>query len=154
MGELTSIDYANYIRYDAFSRHSVVLNKTQVNKMLFICYGVYLAATDGKKMFTDDSPKAWPYGPVFPRVYKHFGEYKGVAQSVIEKIEKDDTAYKIIGYVVDKFFNWTAYQLSEWSHRSDGSWFKTVYGADGQQSPQWNKVIEDSLIQDYFTPKS
>lgn len=63
MEALTSVDYANLIRYIAQQRYSQILNKTQVNKILFYVYGKYLAML-GEKLFTDDSPMAWPYGPV------------------------------------------------------------------------------------------
>ena len=35
---LTSIDYAQLIQYAALKFHNVVLNRTQINKMLFYVY--------------------------------------------------------------------------------------------------------------------
>ena len=70
MKNLTSVDVANLLRNYALKEHFVNLNKTQVNKLLFMCYGFYLAST-GKKLFLE-TPKAWPYGPVFPNVYKSY----------------------------------------------------------------------------------
>lgn len=69
--KLTSLDYADLLNWIAYNKYGALLNKTQINKLLFICYGMYLAATGGKVLFEDDTPKAWPYGPVFPRVYKN-----------------------------------------------------------------------------------
>ena len=66
---LKSTDYARLIQYAAQKLHMVRLNKTQINKILFYVYGVYYAETD-RLLFEDDSPKAWPYGPVFPIVNK------------------------------------------------------------------------------------
>lgn len=66
---LTSIDYARLIQYTAQRKHMVLLNKTQINKILFYVYGAYLADT-GKALFSDDTPKAWTYGPVFPKPNK------------------------------------------------------------------------------------
>ena len=67
---LTSVDFANILRNMAYKRHLVNLNKTQVNKLLFMCYGLYLAFY-GEKLFSE-TPKAWPYGPGFPNVYKWY----------------------------------------------------------------------------------
>lgn len=53
---LTSIDYARLIQYAAQKLHMVLLNKTQINKILFYVYGVYYAET-GEELFNDDSPK-------------------------------------------------------------------------------------------------
>lgn len=149
--ELTSIDYANYIRHLAASQYYTNLNKTQVNKMLFICYGLYLAMTNGSKLFDDDTPKAWPFGPVFPRVYKRFDTFSGsLSQTIIDAIQENKQAKEIIDFVVKKFHTWTAYQLSEWSHQLSGPWYQTVY-ANGSE-PQWSREIQDNLIQQYFTP--
>ena len=54
---LSSVDFANILRNMAYKRHLVNLNKTQVNKLLFICYGLYLAFY-GEKLFSE-TPKAW-----------------------------------------------------------------------------------------------
>ena len=58
--ELKSTDYARLIQYAAKNLHMTRLNKTQINKILFYVYGVYLAKFN-KPLFTDDTPKAWPY---------------------------------------------------------------------------------------------
>ncbi|MCQ2359971.1 MAG: DUF4065 domain-containing protein [Paludibacteraceae bacterium] len=148
--EFTSIDYANYIRYLAADKYYTSLNNTQVNKMLFICYGLYLVIADGK-LFNDDTPKAWPFGPVFPRVYKRFDEYSGASQTIIDYINANEQIKELTSFVVDKFYSWSAYQLSEWSHQPDGPWYQTVYG-DGTQQPKWNREIPDEVIKQYFTP--
>jgi uncharacterized phage-associated protein len=44
------------------------LNVTQVQKILFILYGYYLAKYNHRIL--TEQPKAWPLGPVFPRVRK------------------------------------------------------------------------------------
>ena len=66
---LTSLDYAQLIQFAALKFHNVVLNRTQINKMLFYVYGRHLAVKNAK-LFEGDDPKAWPYGPVFPIVYQ------------------------------------------------------------------------------------
>ena len=46
----------------------IVLNTTKVQKMLYILYSYYMAKHD-IQIFSE-TPKAWPYGPVFPRTRK------------------------------------------------------------------------------------
>ena len=67
METLTSLDYAKLIQFAAVRNHMTLLNRTQINKILFYVYGVYLAEV-GEPLFNDDTPKAWPYGPVVPIV--------------------------------------------------------------------------------------
>lgn len=152
---LTSVDYANIIRSMAYRLHGVRLNKTQVNKLLYMCYGFYLVATS-KRLF-DEQPHAWPYGPVFPTVYKSFDRYQppfSINEDRVRVFTKDQTAVHIIRAVIDNYCHVSAYDLSMWSHKPGGPWNITAYGKDGNKKPVWNKVIDDSLISDYFSPKS
>ena len=128
MGLLTSLDYSDLLRFLAFNRHGVVLNKTQVNKLLFMCYGFYLSQK-GERLFTE-SPKAWPYGPVFPTVYKRFG-YRNMPVTLSECQKKafnsNELALKICISIVDKYCYTSAYNLSVWSHQKGSPWYQTVY---------------------------
>lgn len=152
--KLNSVDIANFIKYWSMKEYLKPLNKTQVNKLLFICYGFSLALYD-KRPFDDDTPKAWPFGPVFPRVYKRFqyNDYS-VSQEVIDAIAKETWLNTIIKSVVKSFHTWTASELTEWSHREGSPWYQTVYGEPLKEGEkQWNKEIPDDVIKAYFTPK-
>jgi uncharacterized phage-associated protein len=152
MNTLTSLDFSDIINLIAFNRHGVLLNKTQMQKLLFMCYGFYLASTN-KLLFEDDTPKAWPFGPVFPRVNKRFVPGKICPISADKKIiiAKDQTAMKTILNVVDKYHNTSASALSQWSHQENGPWYQTIYGKDGKNtSIKWNQVIDNDIIKTYF----
>ena len=84
--ELTSIDYARLIQYAAQKLHLATLGKTQINKILFYVYGVYLARK-GEPLFKDDTPKAWTYGPVFPIQNKKVDAYEEIRSFPDEKIK-------------------------------------------------------------------
>lgn len=151
---LSSVDFANQLRNMAFIRHSINLNKTQVNKLLFMCYGFYLALS-GKKLFSE-TPKAWPYGPVFPNVYKSYSFYNipiFIEKEKTKEFESNKLANDICKQVIDKYCHVSAYDLSMWSHQQGGPWHQTVYGVDGDESSGWNKEISDDLIKQYFTRK-
>ncbi|WP_166786361.1 Panacea domain-containing protein [Dysgonomonas capnocytophagoides] len=119
-----------------------------MQKLLYMVYGIYLSTTD-EKLFTDDSPKAWPFGPVFPRVNKYFtpGLIPSAADLSVSKIENNPIVFDIINSVVKQFHNKSAASLSHWSHEENGPWYKTVY--DGGEA-KWNKEISDILIKNYF----
>lgn len=107
---LTSIELATILRFYAMKSFSINLNKTQVNKLLYIWYGVYYAKTR-KKLCNDESPKAWPYGPVFPRVYKRFDRTpfpNTLPKELVEEINTDKDALYALKNVVSRYFNWSA----------------------------------------------
>lgn len=148
--ELTSINYAELLKYLAYTRHKVVLNNTQVNKLLFMCYGCVLALT-GKQMFTDDTPKAWPYGPVFPKVFKRYTpDVHFLSEKEKDVFRNNPDTLRVCTQIVDKYHILSAYQLSVWSHQENGPWYKTVNYNKKDGKVQWNKVIPDELIKSYF----
>lgn len=104
METLTSLDYAKLIQFAAAKLYRVLLNKTQINKILFYVYGKYLAEK-GEVLFTDDTPKAWPYGPVFPIVNKKIDTEEVVSGFSEEKImayKENEAAYRIAIEAVKK----------------------------------------------------
>ena len=50
------------------AENRILMNYTKIQKFLFILYTLYLTS-QGHRL-TDESPKAWPFGPVFPTVKK------------------------------------------------------------------------------------
>ena len=147
--ELTSLDYVRLISWISYFKHGVILNKTQMQKLLFICYGLYLSNHD-TPLFLDDAPKAWPFGPVFPRSYKRYAESAPSDLSENDKrmfLKDRDTLRSITG-IVDQYCSYPANILSEWSHQKGSPWAQTVFSADGKI--EWNKPIEQETIKNYF----
>lgn len=157
--ELTSIDYARLIQYASQKMHMALLNKTQINKILFYVYGVYLAET-GKLLFSDDTPKAWPYGPVFPRVNKNIDTsaiIKKFPDDVTAEYNKNPKALFIIKKAVDAMYNKSAYSLTQWSHKEGSPWYRTLYEniKEGEEQAKWNTPIRQNFIEEYFSnPKN
>lgn len=154
--ELTSIDYARMIQYASLKMFQQHLNKTQIHKILFYVYGVYYAQTD-KLLFTDDTPKVWPYGPVFPRVNKRIkvGENITLSESGAEVFGKNIEALHIIKDAVVMMHNKSALSLTEWSHRDDSPWYRTLNPVDDNGVPlaqcEWNTPIKPEYIKEYFS---
>lgn len=148
--KLSSIDYAELIRFAAYKYYKTLLNRTQINKILFYVYGVYLAKTDNC-LFEDDSPKAWPYGPVFPIVNKKIDVENipcGFTKEKVELFQADKEAMNIVLDAVKKYHGWTAYRLTEWSHEPDSPWYATLF--EGGKQAKWNTEITKEKIKPYF----
>jgi len=147
--EAQSIDYANLVRRYTLHQYGVELVKTQVLKILYIIYGMYIARTD-TPLFAGDRLKAWPYGPVFPRVYRLFKPQPGpIADDVLDFINGNRYAVSTIKDVIGKRYFWSAYQLSEWSHQVGGPWYDAVYPDDGDA--RWGAEITDESVKAYFS---
>ena len=151
--ELTSLDYMKLISWLAYYKHGTILNKTQMQKILFMCYGSYYAMKD-TPLFKDDTPKAWPYGPVFPRVnvrYNPANPPLNLTDDDKKTFAKDVEALKLVTSTVAQYGRVSAHELSEWSHEKGSPWFKTVYGENGNNTEiNWNKEIPSKYIKEYF----
>lgn len=131
----------------------VVMNITKLMKLLYVAYGLYLART-GQRL-TDEYPKAWPYGPVFPRVRRCYlrEEFEAVqpadiAPSQAQAMQCDKEFSWVISVVIGYFGPWNAGSLTEWSHKHGGPWELTTR-LDGFK---YGWPIPDEWIYAYFQP--
>lgn len=142
-----SVIVAKMIATMANERHLTV-NITKVQKLLYIAYGTYLAVKDER--LTNEHPQAWPYGPVFPTTRNRLLKADLYAISVndpaLAEIRQDEDMSALLDLVFDNFGQWTASQLSEWSHGDGSPWQKTVSNDDFK----WGERIPDEYIQSYF----
>nr|DAI80202.1 MAG TPA: hypothetical protein [Bacteriophage sp.] len=138
-----SVDVAEYIVAYANENHFVV-NMTKMQKLLYIAYGVYLAVK-GRRL-TDEHPHAWPYGPVFPRTRRKLLDVPFDNVDYPEKLSGNAELRSLVRLVFDNFGKYNAAALSEWSHKPNSPWDKTVSG-DGFR---WGDFISDKDIKPYF----
>lgn len=116
------------------------INKTQAQKLLYCCYGAVLAEFDER--LTDERPKAWPYGPIFPRAVNDVSKKRlnvGMAKKFIEACPP--AVLNLIDRTIEKFWGYSAPALSAWSHRKGSPWDKAA--------PL--EALDDREIQRYFT---
>lgn len=156
---LKSTDYARLIQYAAQKLHMARLNKTQINKILFYVYGVYYAET-GEVLFDDDTPKAWPYGPVFPIVNKKINPdeiVKSFDPETISEFNRNPRGMELVKEAVDTMYNMSALSLTQWSHQEGSPWYNTLYIKDENgnitEQKKWNTPISLELIRNYFSQK-
>ncbi len=128
----------------------IVMNMTKLQKLLYAAYGIYLAIKNER--LTNEYPKAWPYGPVFPTTREKLLKFDFVDYDISsdsdcsEDVKNDEEIDSLISLVLKTFGNWTAGQLTEWSHEPGSPWDKTV-NTDGFK---WNNPISDEYIKEYF----
>jgi uncharacterized phage-associated protein len=137
-----SIDVARYLIQRCIDGGITDINNTKINKLLYVIYGLYLAAYD--KEILQERPKYFPYGPVFPRVYRNYDNIK----TVNLPYGFADNLVKVVDCVIANFANISAGKLSNWSHEEGSPWDK---------ARQKNAGFGDELfvddIKDYFKNK-
>jgi len=139
-----SVPVAKYLLAVA-NKNGKKLNATQLQKLMFIAYGFFLAKYEYAPL--TESPKAWPFGPVFPRIQKHVNHNIEFSISEVpDEILNDNKLVDIINRVIGKYSNVPAGKLSAWSHEPNSPWYKTV--GEGKAV---NQEIPDEYIMNYFS---
>ena len=146
MKTYNSVVFAKYLLALAHTR-KVALNNTQLQKLLYIIYGFYLGKKDGHLIF-NESPKIWPYGPVFPAVHRNVDTtwVPSLDNSEFDELKADTELTGILESFIDKYGKLPATKLSSWSHMEGGPWDKTVKEFD-----KWNTPIPSEYIRTYFS---
>lgn len=120
-------------------------NNTKIQKLLYCVYGAVL--TQFNVRITEEQPRAWPNGPVFPRVFTYI--YRGYqidlySRRLEEVLSQKEADY--LGSVLCFFGKYTGAQLSGWSRKQGSPWQKAV----DREGTGWNVVVQDDDIRDYF----
>jgi len=145
----SSITLGKYIILVCKQR-DIFLNRTKLQKLMYVIYGAMLAAKGIRSI--DEQPRAWPFGPVFPRAQNYFSNednFSNVASSdedEFSQIKEDEALIKALEATLDAFGSWTARGLSMWSHEDGSPWDKALQKSKGT----FNATIDDSEIKSYF----
>ena len=101
----------------------IIVNSTKAQKLLYCCYGAVLAKFDER--LTDEHPRAWMYGPVFPTTFNDINKNRLTA-GMARQFERDcpPDMLKLIKETIQTFGKYTATQLSNWSHMPESPWSK------------------------------
>jgi uncharacterized phage-associated protein len=132
-----SVDIARYLIQECLYNKVNDIGNTKINKLLYIVYGIFLALYE--RPILNESPKYFPYGPVFPRVYRKYAELKPLEFNIDEKLKE------VIEFTMKYFSNISAGKLSAWSHEEGSPWDKihktdNVYGIE----------LDNNDIYEYF----
>jgi len=143
-GLIDSVDFAIHLNEKA-KELGLDVNVTKIQKWLYICYGFFLATK--KLQLLTELPKAWQYGPVFPRVYKRQLKNGNTLDDLPTSADTDELHQydEIILSVLSHFGGWTAAELVGWTHEKGGAWDKK-YNYGGKQEAMDNfEIMKDFL---------
>ncbi|QED23103.1 Panacea domain-containing protein [Candidatus Deianiraea vastatrix] len=134
-------------------------SKTKIHKLIYLILGFALInniqPTEKVKDIDDEEidsvidelPKAWPYGPVFPKVDKNYNKIMSTDFNNYDlSVKNDPKLTKIVEETVRQWGKNTAGQLSDWSHEENSPWDVVVK----QQGSGWNTPIPLPLVEEYF----
>ncbi len=123
-------------------------------KLVYISHGVYLSLTD--KPLISERVEAWKYGPVIPDLYNDIKKYgSNPIPNFLEDdgdpqaLSENENAVKALTDTYNYFKDWTAFQLSDLTHKADSPW-DIVYNELGGKF-QNNTRIPNALIKEYFS---
>ena len=141
-GEVDSVEFAIYLNQKA-TELGLSVNVTKIQKWLYICYGIYLAAK-GEQLLTE-RPKAWEFGPAFPRVHKKQKKNNGSLNGLPMSISADSLGKydEVIIPVLDHFGTWTASGLVAWTHEEGKAWHKKYHNDEKYASLDNHDIILD-----------
>lgn len=138
-----SRDVAAYIAQECNNR-SISFNNTKIQKLLYCAYGIMLAWKNQR--ICDEYPRFWPFGPVFPKVFKFINKGGEIASySFTFKEGATDDEKTVITQTLNKYGSYTASALSRWSHSPISPWARVKNEGAG-----WNSFMPDEYIRDYF----
>lgn len=137
-----SIDFAAHIAR-LCAKFGYNYNNTKIQKLLYCCYGCVLAKYEER--IVNEYPRAWKYGPVFPRVFNFIHKKRNLLErQKITDIPAEKSAF--IEDVIKMFGQYNAVPLSNWTHQEGSPW-DTVVNKMGEGLLGF---IPDDIIKDYF----
>ena len=141
--DLSAIDIASFVtKYCA--PNNFFINITKLQKLVYCCYGVVLAAQDTR--LCKEHPKTWPHGPVFTKIYKAQALHQGVIEFLLDYNSKSipSETKDLVVKTLDVFVKYNAGQLVRWSKQSDGPW-KSDVTTNG-----YFRKMDDAKIKNFF----
>ena len=130
------------------NERTVDMNMTKIQKLMYISYGLYLALYEDR--LVDEHPQAWPYGPVFPASRNKLSKMNlyeiSKSEPDLANIVSNERVSALMDMVYDSFGQYSASQLSAWSHKEGSPWEKAV----SQQGFRWGGQMDDGDIRSYF----
>ena len=146
-----SRDVAAYIAQQCRAQN-IPYNNTKLQKLLYCAYGILLA-WNGERI-CDEYPRAWQFGPVFPKVFSYFHKH-GDISDYSDKVStgENDDVRAAISSAIKAFGKYPANQLSAWTHKAGSPWDRAVNGDEVNEGAGLNRLIPDEFISNYFIDK-
>lgn len=129
----SAISVANSIIKLAKEKGIDDLSPMKLQKLMYFAQFFYLK--NFEKPLIDDNFVRWKFGPVIPSLYYQLRSYQSrpvnqYIQQLIENNEvvvymmadEDYISWELLNKVIDKFGSYSAFSLSELTHRNGSSW--------------------------------
>ena len=143
LGKIDNVDFAIHLSKKA-NEANLQINVTKLQKLLYICYGLYLADTNSQLLH--ERPEAWQYGPFFPSVHAVQIKNKNGLHDLENKSSPDDLRQYdyIIDPILGHFGKWTAGGLVAWTHEKGSAWYIKYHVENRKMTPLDNlDIISD-----------
>ncbi|HVG17233.1 MAG TPA: type II toxin-antitoxin system antitoxin SocA domain-containing protein [Chitinophagaceae bacterium] len=125
------------------------VTQMKLQKMVFFAHGYHLAKYGSPLI--NETFEAWRFGPVVPDIYQSYKLYgsdmiidPGLVRNSAKPLTFSEPALDAIEYTWKVTKNFSASQLSSWSHLSDSPW-AAVYDPANDSS-----IIQNESIKEYF----
>jgi uncharacterized phage-associated protein len=127
------------------------MSTMKLQKLCYFAYGYHLAWED-RQLFPERF-EAWANGPVAPTLYvKHRGRFQLQEGDVPgDAGALDPNERESVNLVLDSFRDFTAHQLSEMSHQTDGPWDLARIRAGARELERSSEELRDVDIFEYFS---
>lgn len=141
-----SVLVAEFLRAKGFENHCEI-KKSLLHKLLYYIYGLHLAEFEYPLL--NEQPKAWPSGPVFPKIEKStsINCFHSVTDPRFEELRKDQWLVMWIQETIALVRKHSEDDFSWWLRNDRGPWRKATSKVDFM----WNDTINDGDIKSYFS---
>ncbi len=119
---MTVFSVVNYLIYLAKENKDDELGNLKLQKLLYYCQGIYLAAQ--KKPLFYEELENWEHGPVVKEVYRKIKHDNYLSKSKLEYSELCENSKKIISDVYNIYGSLSAWKLRDKTH-SEAPWKNT-----------------------------
>lgn len=145
MTQYTVDQVADTLIYLSRERNIDITN-LKLQKLLYYAQAWNLVFT-GKPLFSEEI-EAWVHGPVVPKVFRRFKEYRwNTIDANVTPVE-DDALLAHLGQVLDTYGKFGASQLERLTHQ-EGPWQKARKGYPVDASS--NEVIDHASMQEFYS---
>lgn len=145
MKTMKTVDLAKDIVYFC-RKNGIEFNNTKIQKLLYLFIGFTLMNDVDEIKEIDELPKAWEYGPVFPKVYKNYSKIISNIPSNYTPSIANPKMREILEKTVKLWGRVSAGKLSDWSHKDGSPWDVVV-----KNNAKCNATIPIELMYNYFS---
>jgi len=145
MGVVSALSVAGKFVDNSFANNTRLTNM-QIQKMVYIANGLYLALT-GNPLINEDV-EAWSYGPVIRPLYNELKEFgsgyvtKNLLGLYCDDVPQNEKIKEVLDFTWKATKNSDGIKLSNWSHAPESPWTKAVQN-------HMNVIPNDYMIE-YF----